>query len=96
MEDNRSHALSVFRQLLEYLETSARYPQVKTAVEYHINQDTLLDRSQAISDNIRIALSFATTSCEALIAFDKGDEEDNELQDMALTALDALDLSLKL
>ena len=96
MEDNRSSALSRFRQLLKYLETSARYPQVKRAVEYLINKDTLLDSSQPISHNIRMALNFATTSCEALIDFDDGEEEDNELQHIALTALDAVDLSLKL
>jgi hypothetical protein len=96
MEDSRSYALSGFRQLLKYLETPARYPQVKTAVEYHINQNTLLDCSQPISNNIRFALHFATTSCEARIHFDNGDEEDAELQHMALTALGALDLSFKL
>lgn len=93
MEDSRSFALSGFRQLLKYLETPARYPQVKTAVKYHINQDTLLDCSQPISNNIRFALYFATTSCEALMEFDNGDEEDAELQHMALTALQTVSIS---
>jgi hypothetical protein len=62
----------------------------------YINQNTLLDCSQPISNNIRFALHFATTSCEARIHFDNGDEEDAELQHMALTALGALDLSFKL
>jgi hypothetical protein len=43
-----------------------------------------------------MTLNFATTSCEALIEFDDGDKEDNELQHIALTALDTLNLSLKL
>ncbi|KAG4427678.1 hypothetical protein IFR05_016839 [Cadophora sp. M221] len=74
----------------------ARYFDVKRTVEYLITNDTLLNSSRPISYNLRMALSFAATSCEALIDFDDGREENNELQHMALTALDAVDLALKL
>jgi hypothetical protein len=96
MEDNRSHVMSVLHQLLKYLGTPARYPLVKRAAEYYINKQALHDSSKPTSSDIQMARHFATTSCEALIDFDNGKEEDNELQHMALTALDALDLSLKL
>ena len=97
MEDNRSYALSCFRQLLTSLAMCGRYSEVKRTVEYLITNDTLLNSSLPISYNTRMALNFATTACEALIEFDDSREEiDNELQDMALTALDAVDLALKL
>jgi hypothetical protein len=93
MDNNRSYTLTVLRQLLKYLEISPRYTQVKKAIECLINK--LLDRCQPISYNIRMALSFATTPCEVLLQFDNR-EEDNELQRIALTALDTVDLCLKL
>jgi hypothetical protein len=89
MDEKTEWALSWFKKLRDYLGKFAKYPRVKTAVEYHIILSTLWNSLRPIPDNIRTTLNFASTSCEKLMDFDEGGE-DEELQILVLTAFDAL------
>jgi hypothetical protein len=74
---------------LTYLGKFAKYPRVKTTVEYHIILSALSNSLRPIPGNIRTTLNFASTSCEKLMDFDEGGE-DEELQTLVLTAFNTL------